>query len=65
MYKSKIMIAEDDRVAVRNHWTAADSQTGKKLEFRGTGILGQGCFCMAQPVPGTRTSSKNVQNLSS
>jgi predicted ester cyclase len=29
------MIAEDDRVAVRNHWTATDSQTGKKLEFRG------------------------------
>jgi predicted ester cyclase len=29
------MIAEDDKVAVRNHWTATDSQTGKKLEFRG------------------------------
>jgi len=29
------MIAEDDRVAVRNHWTATDSQTGRKLEFRG------------------------------
>ena len=29
------MIAEDDRVAVRNHWTATDSQIGKKLEFRG------------------------------
>jgi ketosteroid isomerase-like protein len=29
------MIAEDDRVVVRNHWTATDSQTGKKLEFRG------------------------------
>ena len=29
------MIAEDDRVVVRNHRTAADSQTGKKLEFRG------------------------------
>jgi predicted ester cyclase len=28
------MIAEDDRVVVRNHW-ATDSQTGKKLEFRG------------------------------
>jgi SnoaL-like domain len=28
-------IAEDDRVVVRNHWTATDSQTGKKLEFRG------------------------------
>jgi predicted ester cyclase len=29
------MIAEDDRVVVRNHWTATDSQTQKKLEFRG------------------------------
>jgi predicted ester cyclase len=29
------MIAEDDRVVVRNHWIATDSQTGKKLEFRG------------------------------
>jgi predicted ester cyclase len=29
------MIAEDDRVVVRNHWTATDSQTGNKLEFRG------------------------------
>jgi predicted ester cyclase len=29
------MIAEDDRVAVRNRWTATDSQTEKKLEFRG------------------------------
>jgi predicted ester cyclase len=29
------MIAEDDRVVVRNHWTATDSQTGKRLEFRG------------------------------
>jgi len=28
------MIAEGDRVVVRNHWTATDSQTGKKLEFR-------------------------------
>jgi ketosteroid isomerase-like protein len=28
------MIAEDDRVVVRNHWTATDSQTAKKLEFR-------------------------------
>src|SRR5437879_1949110 len=24
------MIAEDDRVVVRNHWTATDPQTGKK-----------------------------------
>jgi predicted ester cyclase len=29
------MIAEDDRVVVRNHWTATDSQSGKNLEFRG------------------------------
>lgn len=29
------MIAEDDKVVVRNHWTATDSQTGEKLEFRG------------------------------
>jgi predicted SnoaL-like aldol condensation-catalyzing enzyme len=29
------MIAEGDKVAVRNHWTATDSQTGKMLEFRG------------------------------
>jgi predicted ester cyclase len=29
------MIAEDDKVLVRNHWTATDSQSGKKLEFRG------------------------------
>jgi predicted ester cyclase len=29
------MIGEDDKVVVRNHWTATDSQTGKRLEFRG------------------------------
>ena len=29
------MIAEDDRVVVRNRWTATDSQTERKLEFRG------------------------------
>ncbi len=29
------MIAEDDRVVVRNHWTATDAQNGKRLEFRG------------------------------
>jgi predicted SnoaL-like aldol condensation-catalyzing enzyme len=29
------LIAEDNKVAVRNRWTATDSQTGKKLEFRG------------------------------
>ena len=29
------IIAEDDKFVVRNHWTATDSQGGKKLEFRG------------------------------
>jgi predicted SnoaL-like aldol condensation-catalyzing enzyme len=29
------MIAEDDKVVVRNHWTATDPSSGKKLEFRG------------------------------
>ena len=29
------LIAEDDKVVVRNHWTATDSLTGKRLEFRG------------------------------
>jgi predicted SnoaL-like aldol condensation-catalyzing enzyme len=29
------MIAEDDKVAVRNRWTATDIQSGKRLEFRG------------------------------
>ncbi len=29
------MIAEDDKVVVRNHWTATDSQNGKRLAFRG------------------------------
>jgi predicted SnoaL-like aldol condensation-catalyzing enzyme len=29
------MIAEDDKVVVRNHWTATDGQSGKKVEFRG------------------------------
>ena len=29
------MIAEDDKVAVRNHWTATDTQSEKRLEFRG------------------------------
>jgi predicted ester cyclase len=29
------MIAEDDKVMVRNHWTATDAQSGKRLEFRG------------------------------
>jgi predicted SnoaL-like aldol condensation-catalyzing enzyme len=29
------MIAEDDKVVVRNHWTATDLASGKQLEFRG------------------------------
>jgi predicted ester cyclase len=29
------MIAEDDKVVVRNRWTATDSQNGKRLAFRG------------------------------
>jgi predicted ester cyclase len=29
------MIAEDDKVVVRNQWTATDSQSGKRLAFRG------------------------------
>lgn len=29
------MIAEDDKVVVRNHWTATDPASGKRLEFRG------------------------------
>ena len=29
------MIAEDDRVVVRNYWTATDPETGQALGFRG------------------------------
>ena len=29
------LIAEDDKVVVRNHWAATDSHTWKRLEFRG------------------------------
>src|ERR1700720_1514885 len=29
------MVAEDDKVVVRNHWTATDSQTAQRVEFRG------------------------------
>ena len=29
------MVAEADKVVVRNHWTATDSQSGEKIEFRG------------------------------
>src|SRR5579859_6065298 len=29
------MIAEDDKVVVRNHWTGTDSKNGQKIQFRG------------------------------
>jgi len=29
------MIAENDKVAVRNHWTATDPASSQKVEFRG------------------------------
>jgi predicted SnoaL-like aldol condensation-catalyzing enzyme len=29
------MIAEDDKVVVRNHWTATDAQSGEEVQFRG------------------------------
>ncbi len=29
------LIAEDDKVVVRNHWTGTEATTGKKLEFSG------------------------------
>ena len=29
------MVAEADKVVVRNWWTATDSQSGQKIEFRG------------------------------
>ena len=29
------MIAEDDKVAVRNHWTGTDSASNQRLEFSG------------------------------
>jgi predicted SnoaL-like aldol condensation-catalyzing enzyme len=29
------MIAEDDKVVVRNHWAATNPQSGKTIEFRG------------------------------
>ena len=34
------MIAEDEKVVVRNLWTATDSQTGRRLQFRGIVIWG-------------------------
>src|SRR5260370_14534829 len=33
------MIAEDDKVVLRNHWTATDSQNGEKRQFRGIVLL--------------------------
>lgn len=29
------LIAEDDKVVVRNHWTGTDTKSGQKIEFRG------------------------------
>jgi predicted ester cyclase len=29
------IVAEDDKVVVRNSWTATDSATGQKIEFHG------------------------------
>ena len=29
------LIAEDDKVVVRNHWTGTDAKSGQKIEFRG------------------------------
>lgn len=29
------VIAEDDKVVVRNHWTGTEATTGKKIEFSG------------------------------
>jgi len=33
--KIEDMIAEDDKVVVRNHWTGTDATTNQKIEFRG------------------------------
>src|SRR5256885_13375340 len=33
--KIEDMIAEDDKVVVRNHWTATDTASNQKMEFRG------------------------------
>ena len=33
--KIEDLVAEDDKVVVRNWWTATDSQSGQKIEFRG------------------------------
>jgi predicted ester cyclase len=29
------LIAEDDKVVVRNHWTGTDAETGQRMEFSG------------------------------
>jgi len=29
------MIAEDDKVVVRNHWTGTDSKSGQRIQFSG------------------------------
>ncbi len=29
------LIAEDDKVVVRNHWMGTDAKSGQKIEFRG------------------------------
>ncbi|HET9802267.1 MAG TPA: ester cyclase [Candidatus Acidoferrum sp.] len=29
------LIAEDDKVVVRNHWTGTDTKSGQNMEFRG------------------------------
>jgi predicted ester cyclase len=29
------LIAEDDRVVVRNHWTGTDTTTNQRIAFRG------------------------------
>jgi len=29
------LIAEDDKVVVRNHWTGTDAKSGQKIQFKG------------------------------
>jgi hypothetical protein len=52
------MIAEDDKVVVRNHWTATDHASGKKLEFRGIVIwrIANKQISRALGLPGVSTS---------
>ena len=52
------MIAEGDRVAVRNTWRATDTETGKKIEFSGIviwrieqGKLAERWACLQAPHP--------------